>query len=136
MASLDYRLQPRRIAENTWVIEGAVADFSRANGCNIINTAFIATGEARAGDQYRPLAPVRRAAAPRHRRRDRPARAPGAEPEPAPRLRFFGNQAWADVPIQALAGSIEGQRAEGEAYADNLYRLCGDWMRATQATGA
>lgn len=49
---------------------------------------------------------------------------------------FFGNQAWADVPIQALAGSIEGQRAEGEAYADNLYRLCGDWMRATQATPA
>ena len=46
MASLDYRLNPRRIAENTWVIEGAVADFSRANGCNIINTAFIATGEA------------------------------------------------------------------------------------------
>ena len=45
MASLDYRLKPRRIAENTWVIEGAVADFSRANGCNIINTAFIDTGD-------------------------------------------------------------------------------------------
>ena len=45
LQKLDYRLEPRRIAENTWVIEGAVEDFSRANGCNIINTAFIATGE-------------------------------------------------------------------------------------------
>ena len=41
-ARLDYRLQPRQIAPGTWVIEGAVADFLPANGCNIINTAFIA----------------------------------------------------------------------------------------------
>ena len=44
-ATLDYRLQPRQIAPGTWVIEGAVADFRPANGCNIINTAFIATGD-------------------------------------------------------------------------------------------
>ena len=135
MASLDYRLQPRRIAENTWVIEGAVADFSRANGCNIINTAFIATGEGvlvintgpsrlYGEQQRRAIAAVT----------DEPVRQVlnlNLHPD-----YFFGNQAWADVPIQALAGSIEGQRAEGEAYADNLYRLCGDWMRATQATPA
>ena len=135
MASLDYRLKPRRIAENTWVIEGAVADFSRANGCNIINTAFIATGEGvlvintgpsrlYGEQQRRAIAAVT----------DQPVRQVlnlNLHPD-----YFFGNQAWADVPIQALAGSIEGQRAEGEAYADNLYRLCGDWMRATQATPA
>ncbi len=44
MATLNYHLKPRQIAQGTWVIEGAVDDFSRANGCNIINTAFIATG--------------------------------------------------------------------------------------------
>ena len=44
MAKLDYDLQARQIAPRTWVIEGAVDDFSRQNGCNIINTAFIATG--------------------------------------------------------------------------------------------
>ena len=27
-------------------------------------------------------------------------------------------------------------KAEGAAYEDNLYRLCGDWMRGTQATPA
>ena len=115
-ATLDYRLQPRRIAENTWVIEGAVADFSRANGCNIINTAFIATGEGvlvintgpsrlYGEQQRRAIAAVT----------DQPVRQVlnlNLHPD-----YFFGNQAWADVPIQALAGSIEGQRAEGEAYA-------------------
>ncbi len=135
MASLDYRLKPRRIAENTWVIEGAVADFSRANGCNIINTAFIATGEGvlvintgpsrlYGEQQRRAIAAVT----------DEPVRQVlnlNLHPD-----YFFGNQAWADRPTQALAGSIAGQRAEGEAYADNLYRLCGDWMRATVATPA
>ena len=135
LASLDYRLKPRRIAENTWVIEGAVADFSRANGCNIINTAFIATGEGvlvintgpsrlYGEQQRRAIAAVT----------DEPVRQVlnlNLHPD-----YFFGNQAWADRPTQALAGSIAGQRAEGDAYADNLYRLCGDWMRATVATPA
>ena len=135
MASLDYRLNPRRIAENTWVIEGAVAEFSRANGCNIINTAFIATGEGvvvintgpsrlYGEQQRRAIAAVT----------DEPVRQVlnlNLHPD-----YFFGNQAWADRPTQALAGSIAGQRAEGDAYADNLYRLCGDWMRATVATPA
>ena len=49
---------------------------------------------------------------------------------------FFGNQAWSDTPTQALAGTIAGMQAEGAAYEDNLYRLCGDWMRGTQATPA
>ena len=44
-ARLDYQLQPRALAPDTWVIEGAVQDFGRANGCNIINTGFIATPE-------------------------------------------------------------------------------------------
>ena len=47
---------------------------------------------------------------------------------------FFGNQAWTGVPTQALAGSIAGMKAEGGAYADNLYRLCGDWMKGSEST--
>ena len=43
----------------------------------------------------------------------------------------------ADRPLHhAVRHHPEGQRAEGDAYADNLYRLCGDWMRATVATPA
>lgn len=133
--ALDYRLRPRQIAENTWVIEGAVADFARANGCNIINTAFIATGE---GVVVINTGPSRLYG---EQQRQAIARVTA---QPVLRVLnlnlhpdyFLGNQAWGDVPTQALAGSIEGMRAEGAAYEDNLYRLCGDWMRGTQATPA
>jgi glyoxylase-like metal-dependent hydrolase (beta-lactamase superfamily II) len=43
--ALDYRLQARALAPGVWVVEGDNADFSVANGCNIINTGFIATGQ-------------------------------------------------------------------------------------------
>lgn len=135
MAALDYDLRPRQIAERTWVIEGAVDDFSRANGCNIINTAFIATG---AGVVVVNTGPSRLYGEQQRRAIERLTR------EPVVRVLslnlhpdyFFGNQAWADRPTQALPGSIAGMRAEGAAYADNLYRLCGDWMKGTESTPA
>lgn len=132
---LDYGLQPRRIAENTWVIEGAVDDFSRANGCNIINTAFIATGQ---GVVVVNTGPSRLYG---EQQRRAIARVTGEPVRQVLNLNlhpdyFFGNQAWGDKPTQALAGSIAGMQAEGAAYEDNLYRLCGDWMRGTQATPA
>lgn len=129
---LDYGLRPRQIAAQTWVIEGAVADFSPANGCNIINTAFIATEDGvivintgpsllYGQQQRRAIASVT----------DQPVRwVVNLNMHPD---YFFGNQAWDDVPTQALAGTIEGMRAEGAAYENNLYRLCGDWMHGTQA---
>ncbi|WP_313302555.1 quinoprotein relay system zinc metallohydrolase 1 [Diaphorobacter sp.] len=133
--TLDYRLAPRQIAANTWVIEGAVDDFSRANGCNIINTAFIATGE---GVVVINTGPSRRYGEQQRRAVARVTQEPvvkvinlNLHPD-----YFLGNQAWADVPTQALAGSIAGMQAEGGAYEDNLYRICGDWMRGTTATPA
>jgi len=131
----DYRLQPRAIAPGSWVIEGAVDDFSRANGCNIINTAFIGTG---AGTLVINTGPSRLYG--EQQRRAIATTAPG----PVQRVLslnlhpdyFFGHQAWADVPTEALAGSIAGMQAEGRAYADNLYRLCGDWMAGTESTPA
>ena len=138
-ARLDYRLQPRQIAPGTWVIEGAVADFLPANGCNIINTAFIATGD---GIIVINTGPSRLYG--EQQRRAITATLAAVTPQPVRRVLnlnlhpdyFFGNQAWDGVPTQALAGSIAGMQAEGERYADNLYRLCGGWMRGTQATPA
>ena len=138
-ATLDYRLQPRQIAPGTWVIEGAVADFRPANGCNIINTAFIATGD---GVIVINTGPSRLYG--EQQRRAIAATLGAVTPQPVRRVinlnlhpdYFFGNQAWGDVPTQALAGSIAGMRAEGESYADNLYRLCGPWLQATQPTPA
>ena len=134
-ATLDYRLQPRQIAPGTWVIEGAVADFLPANGCNIINTAFIATGD---GVVVVNTGPSRL-----YGEQQRRAIA-AVTPQPVRMVLnlnlhpdyFFGNQAWEGVPTQALAGSITGMHAEGKGYADNLYRLCGDWMKGTEPAPA
>lgn len=151
MAKLDYRLQPRAIAPGVWVLEGEVADFSRHNGCNIINTGFIATPAGTwvintgpsllYGQQQRQV--VQATA----------ARTQAGAVQQVLNLNlhpdyFFGNQAWANafpdshpskptpVPTRALAGSMAGMQAEGPAYADNLYALCGDWMKDTASTPA
>jgi quinoprotein relay system zinc metallohydrolase 1 len=129
-AALDYALAPRQIAARTWVIEGAVDDFRPANGCNIINTGFIATG---AGVVVINTGPSRRYGEQQRRAIERVTAEPvvlvlnlNLHPD-----YFFGNQAWADRPTAALPGSIAGMTAEGESYANNLYRLCGEWMAGT-----
>ncbi len=132
---LDYRLQARPVAPRTWVIEGAVADFGRENGCNIINTAFIATG---AGVVVINTGPSRRYGEQQRHLIERTTREPVVQvfnlnlhPD-----YFLGNQAWADRITTALPGSIDGMKASGDTYAENLYRLCGDWMQGTEATPA
>jgi quinoprotein relay system zinc metallohydrolase 1 len=131
-AGLDYRLTAQAVAPGVWVVQGANDDFTVANGCNIINTGFIATGvgvwvintgpNKLYGEQLRAL--VRRTTA-----------------EPVVKVvhlnlhpdYFLGNQAFADVPLAATAATTAGMRLEHKAYEDNLYRLCGDWMLGTES---
>ncbi len=132
MARLDYGLQARPLAEGVYVIEGANADFTPANGCNIINTGFIVTdagvvvvntGPSRLyGEQQRALI-------------ERTTGQPVAQvihlnlhPD-----YFLGNQAYANVPRRATEATRAGMAREAAAYETNLYRLCGDWMKGTQA---
>ena len=130
----DYRLQARALAPGVYVVEGANADFSPANGCNIINTGFIVTddgvlvintGPSRLyGEQLRALigrTTPRRIAAVLHL---------NLHPD-----YFLGNQAFADVPRWATAATRGGIAREAAAYETNLYRLCGDWMRGTETLG-
>ncbi|MBK8335416.1 MAG: quinoprotein relay system zinc metallohydrolase 1 [Sterolibacteriaceae bacterium] len=134
-AGLDYLLKPRRIAPDTYVFVGLAEDFSRSNGGNIVNTGFIVTtegvlvidtGSSRLyGEQMRRAIaavtdqPVRQVLITHH------------HPD-----HYFGNQGFRDVPIVALAGSIGGMKQEGGAFADNLYRMAGDWMRDTEPLAA
>ncbi len=131
VAHLDYRLQARALAPGVYVVEGANADFSVANGCNIINTGFIATG---AGVVVINTGPSRRYG--------EQLRALIARTTVEPVLRvvhlnlhpdyFMGNQAFADVPRLATPATRAGMQREAKAYEDNLYRLCGDWMTGTE----
>ena len=132
LGRLDYGLAARALAPGVWVVEGANADFTPANGCNIINTGFIATGSGvlvintgpsrRYGEQLRALIAK-------------------TTNEPVVQVihlnlhpdYFLGNQAFADVPRLATDPTRAGMAREAKAYEDNLYRLCGDWMRGTEA---
>lgn len=130
-AELDYRLEPRQVADTTWVLIGKTEDFNRRNGGNIANSAFVVTsagvvvidtGSTRLyGEQLRAAIarvtsqPVVRVFNTHH------------HPD-----HFLGNQAFATTPIAALGATIAGQKEEGRAFAENVYRLAGDWVKGTE----
>lgn len=130
-AGTDYILKPRQIAEGTWLLEGSTDNFAKTNGGNIVNTGFIVTDAGvvvidtgpskRYGEAFRQAIaattdkPVIRVLLTHH------------HPDHA-----LGNQAFTDVPIGALAGTTQLLRQQGDAMAENMYRLVGDWMRGTE----
>jgi len=129
---LDYGLSARALAPGVYVVEGANADFAVANGCNIINTGFIVTG---AGVVVINTGPSRRYGEQLRALIGRTTTEPVVQvihlnlhPD-----YFLGNQAFADVPRLATDSTRAGMVREAKAYEDNLYRLCGDWMKGTEA---
>ncbi|WP_077045646.1 quinoprotein relay system zinc metallohydrolase 1 [Pseudomonas sp. KK4] len=131
LAELDYRLTPRQIAEDTWLLEGSTDNFARSNGGNIVNTAFIVTERGvvviDSGPSRRYGEALRKAIA---ATTDKPViqvLLTHHHPD-----HVLGNQAFSDVPIGALAGTTERLKQQGDAMAENMYRLVGDWMRGTE----
>ena len=130
-AELQYRLQPRQIAEDVWLLEGSTDNFDPRNGGNIVNTGFIVTS---AGVVVIDSGPSRRYG--------EAMRAAIAEVTDSPVIKVLlthhhpdhvlGNQAFTGVPIAALAGTTELLREQGDAMAENMYRMVGDWMRGTE----
>jgi quinoprotein relay system zinc metallohydrolase 1 len=131
LSTLDYQLKARELAPDVFVVEGANADFSPANGCNIINTGFIVTGS---GVVVINTGPSKLYGL---QLRDLIAR---TSKQPVVKVihlnlhpdYFLGNQAFADVPRAATPITRAGMKREAGGYADNLYRLCGEWMKGTE----
>jgi quinoprotein relay system zinc metallohydrolase 1 len=130
-ADMEYRLQPRQIAQDTYLLEGSTENFSKTNGGNIVNTGFIVTDSGvvviDTGPSRRYGEAMRKAIA---SVTDRPViqvLLTHHHPD-----HVLGNQAFADVPIGALAGTKELMRQHGDVLAENMYRLVGDWMRGTE----
>ncbi|WP_448110688.1 quinoprotein relay system zinc metallohydrolase 1 [Pseudomonas lini] len=131
LADPDYALKPRQIAEDTWLLEGSTDNFAKSNGGNIVNTAFIVTEKGvvviDTGPSKRYGEALRKAIA---TTTDKPViqvLLTHHHPD-----HVLGNQAFTDVPIGAFAGTTELLRQQGEAMAENMYRLVGDWMRGTE----
>lgn len=132
-STLDYGLKATRLAGGWYVIAGVNDDFSQANGCNIINTGFyvdeagvyvINTGTSRIyGEQQRALI-------------DSVSKSKPVKQVVALNLHpdyFLGNQAYPKEALAATKLTIQGIKAEAALYETNLYRLCGDWMKATES---
>lgn len=130
-APKSYDLAPVQISDGFWMIEGSTDYFSSENGGAIVNCALIETndglvifdtgssrlyGEAllelAKGLNGRGVAAIINS----HHHPDH----------------FFGNQVFAGLPIHALAETRKLAVTEGDAFADNMYRLLGDWMRGTE----
>jgi len=128
--SFDYQLHAIEVAPNTFVVPGTTEDFSLSNGGNIVNIGFVVTTEGvvlidtgpslRYAQQLSQLIaeytnqPVIAAINTHH------------HPD-----HWFGNQFFKDIPIYALPQTISAMNIEGDNFADNLYRMSGDWMRST-----
>lgn len=129
--ALDYQLVAREIAPGVHVVEGETEHFSFENGGNIVNTGFIIT---EAGVVVIDSGPSKRYGEALRREIEALTEAPilrlyitHAHPD-----HFLGNQAFADVPIMALPATRTVIADQGDLFAQNLYRLVGDWMRGTE----
>lgn len=128
---LTYDLKPQKIADDTWVVQGKLEDFSRKNGGNIVNTGFVVTEEGvlvfDTGPSHRYGKALRAAIA---KITDKPiVTVLNSHHHPD---HFLGNQAFSDSTIMALPGTGKLMAQQGNAFADNMYRLVGDWMRDTE----
>ena len=129
---LDYELSAIEIASKTWAVVGRNEYFNMDNGGNVVNVAFVEvpdgvvvidTGPSkRYGDALRQLIertvpgrPVLRVYNTHH------------HPD-----HFLGNQSFDAKTIAAPQKVIDNIALEGNGFADNMYRLLGDWMRGTQ----
>lgn len=127
----DYALQPTRLAPGVHAFFGRTEDFNRQNGGNIVNTGVIETAAGlividsgpslRYGQQMRAVLaaqlgqPVRWVINTHH------------HPD-----HFLGNLAFADLWIGALPATRQGMEREGNAFAENLFRLSGDWLKGSE----
>ncbi|PKO37596.1 MAG: MBL fold metallo-hydrolase [Betaproteobacteria bacterium HGW-Betaproteobacteria-6] len=130
-ADFDYRLTAVQVAKDVYAFIGKTEDFSTDNGGNIVNTAFIVAAQGviviDSGPSLRYGQQMRRAIASVTAKPIALVINTHHHPD-----HFLGNQAFADVPIAALAETRNGIAADGNAFAENLYRMSGDWMKGTE----
>lgn len=127
---LDYKLSAKQIAKETYVFIGEKDDFNYENGGNIVNTGFIVTELGviviDSGPSYRYGRQMRRAIS---KVTDKPViKVLITHHHPD---HFMGNQAYNDVPIYALAETIQLVKRDADGFLDNIYRMSGEWMSGT-----
>jgi len=130
-APQQYDLEAVEIAPDTYVVYGAREHFSRSNGGNIVNIAFVATDDGVVVIDTGPSLRYGKALA---------ALIEATTKRPVARVylthhhpdHVFGNQAFDPATIASLPDVIANMKLSGEMFAENMYRLVGDWMQGTE----
>lgn len=128
----DYGLVARNVAKDVYAFVGRTEDFTMANGGNIVNSGFIVAAEG--------VVVIDTGSSLRYGQQMRSAIAGIAGGKPIILTinthhhpdHFLGNQAFTDSPIGALPETRQGIATEGNVFAENLFRLTGDWMKGTE----
>lgn len=130
-ARLSYDLMPRAVAPGIWMIEGSTDYFGMDNGGAVVNCALLQGDSGLividSGPSLRFGEALSRVARTLDLRGVSAVLNTHHHPD-----HFFGNQVFAAHPIHALGNTITLAQTEGEGFADNMYRLLGDWMRGTE----
>lgn len=129
-SDLDYNLVAEPVGKGTYVFIGSTKYFSKKNGGNIANAAYIVTNSGviviDTGSSYQYGKQMREYIESTtglsiikvfntHHHPDH----------------FLGNQSFKDVPIASLQKIVNAIDSQGEALNTNLYGLVGDWMKET-----
>jgi len=131
-ADFDYGLVARKVAKDVYAFVGRTEDFTMANGGNIVNSGFIVAPEG--------VVVIDTGSSLRYGQQMRSAITAIAGGKPVVLVinthhhpdHFLGNQAFSDAPIGALPETRQGIAADGNVFAENLFRLTGDWMKGTE----
>ncbi|MDJ0820281.1 MAG: quinoprotein relay system zinc metallohydrolase 1 [Paracoccaceae bacterium] len=126
-----YDLTPVQIADGMWMIEGSTDYFSMQNGGAIVNIVLMKGDSGLILLDSGPSLRYGEALTTVARQLDLRGVTSVVNTHHHPD-HFFGNQAFADRPIYALGETLAAAKAEGESFADAMYRLLGDWMRGTE----
>lgn len=131
-SELDYNLVAEPVGNGTYVFIGSTKYFSKKNGGNIANAAYIVTNSGviviDTGSSYQYGKQMREYIESTtglsiikvfntHHHPDH----------------FLGNQAFKDVSIASLQEIVNAIDSQGEALNGNLYTIVGDWMKETVA---
>ena len=126
-----YALKPEKLTDGIWILRGAQEAISMENGGAIANVSILDTS---AGAVIIDTGPSRRFG------EALAALAKNLTGKPVARIynthfhpdHVMGNQAFDAVNIAAPQGVVNGLKLLGNAFADNMYRTAGDWMRGTE----
>jgi len=130
-APLEYVLKPLKLTDGIWVVPGAPEAISMANGGAIANVSILDTT---AGAVIIDTGPSHRFGSALSRLamdltgKDI-ARVYNTHFHPD---HVMGNQPFVPNLIAAPQGVVDGLKELGNAFADNMYRTAGDWMRGTE----